>query len=185
MNLNDLLIPFIKCKNSNISSQKIIENYIKASLGKINSKKFWYNLNLSDKYEDEYLSNFTLMDVLLDFLDIASKYFKEIICLSNDASEWSLKLRNNFGLTKYIKKWFISGDLKCEKPQPLIYKKLLSGMKSSTPKEFLFIDDKIENLLTAEGMGFNTILFGSINGSTQNNLISFDIRTFPKILKEI
>ena len=153
----ELLIPFVQGKDSNISERIINDNYRQASLGNISSEIFWKNIGLSSDIEDEYLTNFSLTDGLFTFLKNALNHFEEIICLSNDISEWSKKLRANFGLTEYIKKWFISGDLKCRKPSPEIYLKVLDNLKVSNPSELLFIDDNIENILAAEKIGFEAI----------------------------
>ena len=75
------------------------------------------------------------------------------MCLSNDVSEWSKKLRDKFDLTEYIKKWFISGDLKCRKPSPQIYRKVLENLNVTDPSGILFIDDNIDNTIAADKAG--------------------------------
>jgi len=161
----ELLIPFVRSKNSNISNEIIFDNYRLASLGRISSKSFWDNMDIPPVHEDKYLESFELAGGVIDFLRTARDHFEEIICLSNDVSEWSEKLRVNFGLTEYIKKWFISGDLKCRKPLREIYIKVLADLKDTDPGEILFIDDNMDNLLAAEELGFKVLLLSdSYNG---------------------
>jgi len=174
----ELLMPFVKTKNSNISEKIIIDNYRQASLGNISPEIFWRNMGLSRDIEDEYLANFSLADGLFAFLKTALNHFKEIICLSNDISEWSRKQRANFGLTEYIKRWFISSDLKCRKPSPEIYLKVLDSLKVSDSSEILFIDDNINNILAAEELGFK-VLF--LNGSCKNFKNHIDELDFEKV----
>jgi putative hydrolase of the HAD superfamily len=177
--VTELLIPFARSKNSNISKKNIFDNYRQASLGKISSETFWKNIGLSSDIEDEYLSNFSLTDGLLTFLKTALHHFKEIICLSNDVSEWSEKLRVNFGLTEYIKMWFISGDLKCRKPSLEIYRKVLENLKVNDSKEILFIDDNMDNLLAAEELGFEVLLLSDSYKGPKDHIDKLD---FGKIL---
>jgi len=180
--VEELLIPFIVKKNSKISKESIVTSYGTASLGRISAEEFWKNVGLSSDYEDEYLDGFRLNDEIIEFLDNARNYFKDIICLSNDVSEWSKKLKDNFGLTEYIKKWFISGDLKCRKPSPEIYIKVLDDLKDTNPGEILFIDDNIDNTAAAEKLGFKTLLLSDNYNESKNSINKLD---FKEVLKFI
>ncbi|MCD4669483.1 MAG: HAD-IA family hydrolase [Actinomycetia bacterium] len=171
----ELLIPFVQSKDSNISDKIIIDNYRQASLGRISSKDFWENMGLSQNLEDEYLESFELAEEVIDFLKTAQNHFKEIICLSNDVSEWSEKLRVKFGLTEYIKKWFISGDLKRRKPSPQIYRKILENIKVTDPKEILFIDDNIDNISAAEELGFEVLLLSDSYNGPKDHIDKLDL----------
>ena len=156
--VEELLIPFVTKRNNDISRDAIIKNYRDASLGKISSRDLWGNVGLLPECEDEYLEGFRLNEGLIEFLKDACNYFEKIICLSNDVSEWSKKLRNNFQLTEYMQKWFISGDLKCRKPSREIFFKVLENLKDLDPGEIFFIDDNIEKTAAAEVLGFETLL---------------------------
>jgi len=170
--VEDLLIPFIRANGSNIAKEKINDYYKKASLGKFSSKLFWEYVGLNPKIENEYITNFLLTKGIVKFLKKAVKKFEKIICLSNDVSEWSIKLRKYFNLSRYIEEWYISGDLKCRKPSIDIYYKLLSGLKEIKPNEITFIDDKEDNLIPAKDIGFNVVLFrGNYNELEKNKTI--------------
>lgn len=82
-----------------------------------------------------------------------------LACLSNDVSEWSLNLRNRFGLDRLITDWVISGDVGYRKPDPEIYQELLRRLQVM-PSEVLFIDDRVKNLTAAATLGFHVIGFG-------------------------
>jgi HAD superfamily hydrolase (TIGR01509 family) len=163
-----LLIPFLKSNKSNISRNMIKGFYRRASLGQISSKSFWEYLEVNKNLENEYLKNFELTEELIPFLEKSKAVFDKVLCLSNDVSEWSKKLRSNFKLIDYFDDWFISGDLKCRKPSLEIYYKLLSKQKEISPKEIIFIDDKEENLIPAKDIGFQVFLFTGNYSQNEN-----------------
>jgi len=174
--VEELLIPFIRSNGSNIAKDKIKDYYKKASLGKLSSKLFWKSVGLSPEIENEYLHSFILTKGIISFLSKATNRFEKIVCLSNDVSEWSNKLRRHFKLSTYIKEWFISGELKCRKPSIEIYYKLLAGLNGIKSDEITFIDDKEENLIPARNIGLNVILFtGNYNKFEKNTSIEQEI----------
>ena len=98
---NDLLVPFIKKYNKQISREKIIEIYLRASLGEISSCQFWREVELGKEYpeiETSYLQTQLTLDD--EFIPVANSISKEysLALLSNDVSEWSAYLRNKFSL---------------------------------------------------------------------------------------
>lgn len=52
----------------------------------------------------------------------------------------------------------ISGDVKCRKPDILIYQKAIQRMKAD-PSDCVFIDDRDKNLVPAINQGMNAIRF--------------------------
>ncbi|WP_418219785.1 HAD-IA family hydrolase [Bradyrhizobium icense] len=78
----------------------------------------------------------------------AQSRFQLTCCLSNDVSEWSVKLRDRHGLNRWISHWFISGDLKSRKPNPEIYRALCAQLGISADR-ILFADDRVGNLEAA------------------------------------
>ena len=110
--VEELLVPFIREKRSNIKKKTIEDLYTRASLGEFSSEEFWAKVGVDYNLEDEYLDRHQLSVGLLDFLFVVKNQVKApIYCLSNDVSEWSIKLRRKFQLDQYIERWFISGDL--------------------------------------------------------------------------
>ena len=154
--VGELLVPFVKEKNGK-SDITIVEGlYDEAILGRLSAKAFWTALGLDPKLEDEYLERYRLSPGLREFL--ASDHFSSIWCLSNDLSEWSLKLRQRFGLEAYIDGFVVSGDVGCRKPEPRIFQILLERVKAEATR-MISVDDKKVNLDAAASLGFDTVLF--------------------------
>ncbi len=157
---NDLLVPFVQERNSEISRDVVNEVYLRASLGKISSRQFWNAVGLGAEYpavEIEYLD--TMLTIDDDFLENAKRMPKRFSLglLSNDVSEWSKYLRDKFGLD-FFDIVVISGDIHCRKPALGIYEHFLE--KAKTPAEAcIFIDDRCENLSVARSIGMKTIHF--------------------------
>ena len=85
--------------------------------------------------------------------------------MSNDVSEWSIKLRKKFQLDQYIERWFISGDLKIRKPSSGIYDVLIREANVK-PTQMLFVDDREKNIVKANEFGIQTVLC-KINNSAE------------------
>ena len=151
-----LLVPFVREKNGKSDITVVERLYDEATLGRLSAEQFWTALGLDPKLEDEYLQRYRLSPGLREFL--AADHFSSIWCLSNDLSEWSLKLRQRFGLEAYIDGFVVSGDVGCRKPEPRIFHILLERVKAEAAR-MIFVDDKKINLDTAASLGFDTVLF--------------------------
>lgn len=169
----ELLIPFVQKHNVHASVSAIEEAYLEASLGHIDNTAFWQKLNLDPALEDDYLSCHVLTEGVAEFLSLAATKFATICCLSNDVTAWSLKLRNRFSLTHWIKHWIISGDAGYRKPSPQIYSILLDSIGAAA-SNVLFVDDREKNLHAARLMGFSTALFDpkGMNATSTHKTIS-------------
>ena len=92
--------------------------------------------------------------------------------MSNDVSEWSLYLRNKFGLDKFFDEIVISGDVGMKKPFSDIYEYILKQLNQSA-HECFFIDDRPGNLIPAAELGIKPILFNKpdieYNGERASN----------------
>ncbi|MDE6551309.1 MAG: HAD family phosphatase [Clostridia bacterium] len=169
---NDLLVPFVNKINNTITKEKINNLYLDASLGKITSREFWLNIgieeseiqNIEKKYLDE---NLIIDSKMIDVIKLLKAKGYKIGFLSNDVSEWSNYLRKKYKLTSLLDYCVISGDVGLRKPDESIYNYLIQEY-NVIPKESIFIDDRIKNLIPAENLGFNTILFDRDN--RYNNL---------------
>ena len=131
-----------------------------ASLGAINLCEFYARLGLDDselhtrRYIDNYL---TLDEGFIAFAEaVRGKY--ELVLLSNDLSEWSEYICEKWDLNKYFKHKIVSADVKCRKPDLKIYDLALERIGRSA-YECIFIDNRSENLLSAEEVGIAPILF--------------------------
>lgn len=74
----------------------------------------------------------------------------------------------------YFDKLYLSYQLKCTKPDSLIFEKMIQD-SSILPSESLFIDDGPHNIETAQRLGFHT--YQAVNGDDWRNAIN-------QILKE-
>jgi HAD superfamily hydrolase (TIGR01509 family) len=154
----DLLCPFVEEKGGTKDISKIQMLYHTASLGNMSPADLWEAVGLDPGLEDEYLQRYELTDGLTDFLKAASSQGYELWCLSNDIPEWSKKLRDRFGLERYIRGFIISGDVGVRKPEQAIFNHLI-GQLTVSPHDAAVVDDQRRNLDVAAALGFNTILF--------------------------
>ena len=162
----DLLVPFVRQHgNPDLTADAIDQDYVAASLGRMETPDFWQRMGVDALREDDYLASHRLIDGTLDALPLVKERFGRIACLSNDVSSWSLKLRQRFGLESWIDRWLISGDLGLRKPSPEIYRHAIGTLKAR-PEEIVFVDDRPHNLDAARDLGVRTVLFGG--GGTES-----------------
>jgi len=153
-----LLTPFIAEHGGSSDPVAIEAHYVAASLGEIPAEAFWQRVGLSPSLEDEYLALHTLTPGLEPFLEHVQQRVAGICCLSNDVPAWSLKLRERFGLDRWITPWVISGDVGIRKPAPGIYDALFAS-PAVEPRHIVFVDDRTGNLDAAAAAGIRTVLF--------------------------
>lgn len=163
---NDLLVPFVKSKNDSLSSERINNLYLQASLGHISSEIFWAKLGFAHEFpeiEHLYLDQCLELDTgLMQFVDSISLQNYQFAMLSNDVSEWSLYLRRKFNLAEYFKHFIISGDVRTRKPMKEIYSFTLSKINTAA-ENCVFVDDRVKNLKTANELGYRTVFFDRDN----------------------
>lgn len=155
-----LLCPFIVEKGGLRNAEQIHILYRAASLGKMSAREFWQAVSVAPELEKDYLARHRLTDGVLSLLDTLHRHGYLIWCLSNDISEWSLKLRHRFGLNQFIRGFLISGDIGIRKPDPAIFERLVE-QSGTTAEEIVFVDDNLANLNVAATLGIRTILFTS------------------------
>jgi putative hydrolase of the HAD superfamily len=155
----DLLIPFIRERGGLADPLQIEALYEEASLGRLPAGEFWRRVSLSHELEDEYLSRLRLSDGVPEFLAAATARFDRVVCLSNDLSRWSRKLRQRLGLEAHFAHWFISGDLGVRKPDREIYERMLAKL-GVQPAQVVFVDDRVKNLDAARQLGIQTVYYG-------------------------
>ena len=78
--------------------------------------------------------------------------------LSNWPAETFVYTRERFGFFSYFDGIVISGDEGVAKPDPRIFRRLLTRYRL-TPRSTLFIDDHRSHLATAKAMGIRTVQF--------------------------
>ncbi|MBQ8799734.1 MAG: HAD-IA family hydrolase [Lachnospiraceae bacterium] len=132
----------------------------KAGNGEITSDEFLSLLGFENTqyHLKDYIENHLTLDAgFIPFADrFAGEY--EFVLLSNDVSEWSKYITEFHGLDKYFTHKIVSGDVKCRKPERKIYEIALERT-GKRPEECLFIDNTVKNLLVAQEMGIEPVLF--------------------------
>jgi HAD superfamily hydrolase (TIGR01509 family) len=154
----ELLVPFVgRHGRADLSAEAIDRAYVEASLGRMATDAFWRGMGVDPVLEDSYLAGHRLIEGTPEALAQLKQRHGRLACLSNDVSSWSLKLRQRFGLERWIDHWFISGDLGLRKPSPEIYR-LAAERLGVRPQEVVFVDDRLRNLEAAKAVGFSTVL---------------------------
>ena len=186
---NDLLVPYIQKRKDMISTEKINEMYIKASLGEISSFDFWNEFGFGDQYpkiERDYLDTYLRIDP--EFIEIAKKLAKNysLAILSNDVKEWSNYLCLKFNLNRLFKVIIISGEAGYRKPDKRIYHILLDKIQSPL-SNCVFVDDRAKNLRPASEAGVKTIRFAR-EESNDDFSADFEIGSFaelPQVIERV
>ncbi len=80
--------------------------------------------------------------------------------LTNTGEEWA-NINREFGFFKPFDPCLLSYQVGFEKPDPAIFRVLLTELGSPKPKEVVFIDDKADNVEQAKALGIDAILFES------------------------
>lgn len=155
--------------------------FTRAANGEMSSDKFLTMLGYGNPeyHMKNYIQNYLTLDN--EFIDFAEQYYREyeFILLSNDVSEWSAFIVEQYGLEKYFKDKIVSGDVRCRKPEKKIFELTLDRI-GKKPSECLFVDNSVKNLEAAEELGIVPILFNrdgvSYMGETVNNFFELSER---------
>ncbi len=157
---NDLLVPFVQERVSNISRDTTNCIYLSASLGNLTSQEFWTEVGLAERYpeiETEYLDSQLTIDPHFGRVvkELSKQYRLGLI--SNDLSEWSMYLRAKFTLDIF-EVVVISAEVGIRKPDPQIYEHFLREA-NVVPEYCVFVDDRAKNLKPANDLGMKTVRF--------------------------
>jgi putative hydrolase of the HAD superfamily len=99
---------------------------------------------------------------------LANKTSYSIYCLTNMSMEIFKYLKNKYTFWDNFKGIVVSADIKLVKPDPKIYGYLLNKF-NLIPKETVFIDDLLDNVVAARKMGIVGIQFTDL-ASCKNEL---------------
>lgn len=134
--------------------------FTKAQKGMISSDEFLGYLGYSNPKGamEDYLKNYLTLDE--QFKAFAEKHSRGLyFCLlSNDVLEWSKFLTEYYQLNPYFKEKVVSGEVHMRKPDKNIFLHALEKLRCK-PGECIFVDNSVKNLLVAEELGIQTILF--------------------------
>ena len=78
--------------------------------------------------------------------------------LTNWSAETFYLVRHDYPVFSLLDGFIISGEVKCAKPDPGIYRTLLRHFDLK-PEECLFLDDKAENVTAARLIGMNALVY--------------------------
>lgn len=157
--VEEVLIPYMRDRGCRFEDEEIESLYLETSLGRLSSTEFWAACGV-DGIDTEYITGHRLSAGLFELLHASRARGFGLACLSNDVSEWSLLLREHFGLTEYFDHWCISGDMGIRKPSAGAYQSVLD-LTGAAASNCLLIDDRQRNVDAAKSHGMNALLFGS------------------------
>lgn len=130
--------------------------------------------------QQDFLNAFILDPDLENVIKNLSQYY-QLAILSNLAKEWSEVLIDKFQFENNFSPRIISGVVGCEKPNKKIYE-ILVQQSQLQAQEIAFIDDRLENLATADKLGMTTIHY-----QRENDLFEFtpdyNINNLKQILR--
>jgi haloacid dehalogenase superfamily, subfamily IA, variant 3 with third motif having DD or ED len=155
------MMPFINGAFPELTESDVYPHWIRAAKGGLKSRDFWKLIGCKnvEEIEEVYLNTIGINE---DFYGAAAKLKDNysFALLSNDISEWNHFLRKKYGLDPYFDAITVSGDVKLMKPDPEIFRLVLSKLNVSA-SDCIYIDDRRSNLSAASELGMDVILFNS------------------------
>lgn len=155
------LMPFINRSFPNLTYNDVYNpHWIKACIGGLSSLDFFKNIGFCGdifKIEKEYLNTIEIDKSFYNAVLILKKFYRFAL-LSNDLSEWSSYLREKYKINDYFDVIVVSGDVKIKKPDERIFKLILDKLEQPAC-DCIYIDDRETNLIAAQSIGMETILF--------------------------
>lgn len=159
--------------------------FTKAQLGELSNQEFLGYLGYKSPQAamEDYLQNYLTLDE--QFMPFAERYSDamDFCLLSNDVAEWSEFLAKYHGLNPYFTEKIVSGEVGMRKPDKEIFLYTLKKL-GCKPAECIFVDNSVKNLLAAEELGIQTILFNR-DGEEYGGRIANDFVELGKMLENI
>ena len=150
------------------------ENFRELLDGKINSNEFWvrFSLRYGKKVKEELFGKFFNPGIIRETKDIIKqlKSNSRVVCGTNTIDSHYYYLLNQ-GVYDIFDEVYASNLMGISKPDPDFYRYILKkeGIK---PENTVFVDDSEENVLSAQKIGINSILF------TDSESLREQIKTF-------
>jgi len=150
------------------------ENFRKLLDGKINSNEFWvrFSLRYGKKVKEELFGKFFNPGIIRETKDIIKqlKSNSRVVCGTNTIDSHYYYLLNQ-GVYDIFDEVYASNLMGISKPDPDFYWNILKkeGIK---PENTIFVDDTEENIISAQKIGINSILF------TDSDSLKLQIKTF-------
>lgn len=137
------------------------ENYRKLLDGKIDSNEFWvrFSLRYGKKVKEELFGKFFNPGTIQETRDIIEqlKSDSRVVCGTNtiDSHYYYLLNQGDYDIFDEV---YASNLMGLSKPDPDFYRYILKK-EEIKPKNTVFVDDSEENILSAQKIGINSILF--------------------------
>jgi len=137
------------------------ENFRVLMDGKINSNEFWvrFSLRYGKKVKEELFGKFFNPGIIQETKDIIEqlKSNSRVVCGTNTIDSHYYYLLNQ-GSYEIFDEVYTSTLMGISKPDPNFYWHILNkeGIK---PENAVFVDDTEENIISAQKIGINSILF--------------------------
>jgi putative hydrolase of the HAD superfamily len=143
------------------------EDTIKLFEGKISEEDFWRKLRDDNKWNIRVKelkkivrSNFREIEGTRDIIEKLKSNGYKLGLLSVHVKEWVDHCEKEFDYHKLFHSVLYSFEIEVCKPEKRAYELMLEKIESKA-EDCLFIDDNSENLIAAEKLGIETILFKS------------------------
>ena len=134
--------------------------FTKTQRGELSNEEFLSYLGYDSPREtmEDYLKNYLTLDK--GFRAFAEKHSKiyDFCLLSNDVLEWSEFLTDYHRINQYFKDKIVSGEVHMRKPDKEMFTYALKRLGCNS-EQCIFVDNSVSNLLVAEELGIQTILF--------------------------
>jgi FMN phosphatase YigB (HAD superfamily)/8-oxo-dGTP pyrophosphatase MutT (NUDIX family) len=133
-------------------------------LGVFDSQEFWMKINEELNTSVDWrtlnltvLNNYQPLPGSFELLDRYQNHFP-VFLLSNTRQEWFSYLDEKFSISSHFKKVVLSCDVKKRKPDIQVFKLVLNKL-GDVPENFLYLDDELPNIISAEKIGIRGTLF--------------------------
>jgi putative hydrolase of the HAD superfamily len=138
--------------------RKIREYYELYKIDQVSRGLFWkqFGVDNIDEYEKRFLNRINFRAEMPDVLSSLKKNYRMAI-LSNIPKEWGRYLAKEGEFNKYFEQIIFSGECGLKKPDPKIYKHLLSKFPHIATSDIFYIDDDLGDLEPSSKFGINTI----------------------------
>lgn len=155
------LVPFCARRGGRCDVGLARDVYVACTLGHCSTTALWRSLGTPGaplRLDRDYVLQRRLRAGALPLLRRLRALRTSIAVVSNDTREWSLLARRVHGFETMVDTFTTSADVGVRKPTRGIYEAFLDA-SGARPDRTFFVDDRPENLETADEVGFRTVLF--------------------------
>jgi putative hydrolase of the HAD superfamily len=136
------------------------KNYELYKVAQISNQEFWTSVGVTkdniDKAESLLLNKIKIRPKVRSIIETIAKNFNTAI-ISNVPLEWGDKVVEKFDLEDLFDAIIFSGKYKLKKPDPKIYRVLLSKFENINPSNVFYLDNELGDLKPTKNLMFKTI----------------------------